>query len=306
MVGLLAKVLVKVSEATKKKEAKLRTLQRRELRTILKLFYQEGWVDFTLSDLEYMYEMSPKTCFKFVCDDELIGATFALKLENDVCYPNSSIIAERFRKTVKYHEEILQYAEYLKKISRYEVMYSAQWLVDLYEDTMGYSAKATIKRYHLTKTAPLSPDGYEIFKLDNETLASTAEYLKSIYHSERLSILQHGLSNGFQGFGVIKEGKIQGFAMNRNLPKHIHVGPLVAENAKIAALLLSHTLNALPDTESTNIMIDLYDEKMAVLRDLRAAQFQAEGTTMIKMTRGDENFSEREAAIFSIYSHYLS
>ncbi len=64
MASLLTKLIVKTIDATKKIPAELKLLNRRELRSVLKLFYQEGWVDFALSDLEYMYRVSPKTCFK--------------------------------------------------------------------------------------------------------------------------------------------------------------------------------------------------------------------------------------------------
>ncbi len=59
MASLLSKVYVKMKELPRKQSARLLPLKRRELRAVLKLFYEEGWVDFTLADLEFMYNMSP-------------------------------------------------------------------------------------------------------------------------------------------------------------------------------------------------------------------------------------------------------
>lgn len=307
MAGLLAKVLVKVSEATKKKEAKLVTLNRRDLRNILKMFYQEGWVDFTISDLEYMFKMSPKTCFKFQCENEIIGATFALKLDNGVCYPNSSIIAEKHRKTVKYHEEVLKYSNYLEEISTYEVMYSAKWLVDLYRDTMGYQDGATIQRYQVSPHDRSPNNDAELVPLDDQSLPKIASYLEGIYNSERTSILKHAIKHGFEGFALEKDGLLTGFVMARQLPKHIHIGPLIGSSDNDAVILLKHILNNVADQhENPNIMIDIPEHKANRLIELNAAVFTKDNTVMVKMTRGDEQFKEREEFIYSIYSHYLS
>ena len=311
MVGLLSKVLVKASEATKKKTASLVTLKRRDLRAVLKLFYQEGWVDFTLADLEYMFAMSPKTCFKFMCDGEMIGATFALKLANGVCYPNSSIIAEKYRKTVKYHEEVLQYAAYLKEIAAYEVTYSAKWLEDIYRDTMGYQTQATIARYQVLpadvdQAQPAGAEPIQYLDLDSANLQPIADYLEGIYHSERLSLLKHGLNNGFVGCALQVDGNIAGFIMRRELPKHIQIGPLIADSDELAQHLLSHMLQNVKGEGDKPVLMDIYQDKAPVLAEAKGIRWIPDGTHMVKMTRGDQGYREQEQFIYSIYSHYLS
>lgn len=309
MAGLLAKVYVKVAEATKKKEAELKLLSRRELKTVLKLFYEEGWVDFTLADLDYMFTISPKTCFKFVCENQMIGVTFALLLDNGVCYPNSSLIAERHRKTVKYYNEVIKYSEYLKSLCQYEVMYSAKWLVDLYSGGMGYKKVGEIHRQLLTINslpAVKEQPNVSFEKLTSANAVECHEYLQTIYCSERLTLLQHALKHDFDAWLLRKNGEIVAFSMIRGLPKHQQIGPLVASNAEAAQQLLLHMGTQAAKTGIDRTIMDGDNVRLPKLLAGAGISFEAEGTQMVKMTRGDESLAEADANIFAIYSHYLS
>lgn len=302
MAGLLTKVLVKVGESRKKRVAELKLLNRRELTSVLKLFYEEGWVDFTLADLEYMYRMSPKTCFKFVSDGEMIGVTFALLLDNGVCYPNSSIIAERFRAQVKYHEQVLKYAEFLKQVAQFEVMYSARWLVDIYRDAMGYREVGDIHRFRLPANQDPEPQ-FEVHPLTVENLKPVADFLFKQYRSERLSLLEHAIRHRFATAVISENGEVTGFGMRRPLPKHDHIGPVVAADETQAAFLIKHLAASGVDKQ---VLIDGNPKILAGLFQKCSIEFEEEGTKMVKMIRGDDSLRENEAGLYAIYSHYLS
>ena len=308
MAGLLSKIYVKAVDATKKKNTELKLLSRRELRAVLKLFYKEGWVDFTLSDLEFMYRVSPKTCFKFVSDNEMVGVTFALQLENGVCYPNSSIIAEEHRKKVKYHSEVLKYSEYLKDIAKFEVMYSAKWLVDLYRDGMGYQAVADIKRVKVKPAQDLKFDNQLTETLTADNAVEVADFLSGIYNSERQSLIQHVLKYGFKGIvHRSHEGAVDGFAMIRELPKYQQIGPVISRDSSIAIHLIKQLIaEADASVEHADIILDGDAKVLPPLLEQHGLAFEWEGTEMVKMIRGDESLREDESAITAIYSHYLS
>lgn len=302
MASLLSKVYVKIKELPRKQAARLLPLKRRELRAVLKLFYQEGWVDFTLADLEFMYSMSPDTCFKFAMDDGvMIGVTFALLLDNGVCYPNSSVIAEKYRNQVKFHGEVLKYADVLKKIAKYEIMYAAHWLVDLYKDGMGYRPAGKIKRLLLTRAATVTDESF--VSLDQGNLEQIAEFLQPVYNSERRSILGHALELDFKTACVIRDGQVAGFAMRRALPKYDQIGPVVSADPKLAAALIAQLLGA--DNERP-VIIDGDIQRLPALLRQAGIDFTESEVEMTKMVRGDEAFRENEDMIHAIYSHYLS
>lgn len=302
MASLLSKVYVKIKELPRKQSARLLPLKRRELRAVLRLFYEEGWVDFTLADLEFMYSMSPDTCFKFVMDDgAMIGVVFALLLDNGVCYPNSSVIAEKYRTQVKFHGEVLKYADLLKTIAKYEIIYAAHWLVDLYKDGMGYRPAGKIRRLRLSRAANLSDERFE--SLNQGNLEQIAAFLQPVYNSERRSILRHALELDFKTACVMRDGQVAGFAMRRALPKYDQIGPVVSADPALAAALIAQLLGA--DNERP-VIIDGDFQRLPALLGQAAIEFSESEVEMTKMVRGDDAFRENDAMIHAIYSHYLS
>ncbi len=307
MSSLLAKVYVKVKELPRKQSAKLEPLKRRELRSVLKIFYAEGWVDFTMEDLDYMYRMSPKICYKFVLDDKMIGVTFALLLENGVCYPNSSLISEQYRDKVKFHNEVLKYADMLKAMSKLEVIYAARWVAELYKDGMGYQIIGKIKRQILHQPGAvesLPAAAFSVCSLTEDNLAAVAEFLFDIYKSERRSILQHALRHGFTSAVVMDGTHIVGFAMRRSLPKYDQIGPVVTRDNDVAATLIAH-LMALGDPER-GMIIEGDAEQLPELLGNYGFDFTPGEVEELKMIRGDESLLEDATALKAIYSHYLS
>lgn len=308
MANLLTKLIVKTIDAKKKVPVELKLLNRRELRSVLKLFYQEGWIDFTLSDLEYMYRVSPKTCFKFVANDEMIGVTFALLFDNGVCYPSSNIISEAHRKKVKYHNEVIKYSDYLKDIAQVEVMYSTKWLVDLYTDVLKYKAIGEIHRFKLKSNKQSIQHNLE--QLNEENLANVAQFLSTVYSCERTSLLSHALKHNFvTRISKDDNGNIDGFAMLRSLPKYEQLGPVVSSSSKVATKLINTLVgdhNSIHNNQERDIIIDGEKEHLTHILSNSGVTFEKEGTEMVKMIRGDESLKEDDEQIFAIYSHYLS
>lgn len=306
MAGLLSKVYIKVTESTKKQSAELKLLSRRDLRAVLKLFYQEGWVDFTLADLEFMFQTSPKSCFKFMCDEEMIGVTFALQLDKGILYPNSSIIAEQHRKKVKYHDEVLKYAEYLKQIANYEIMYSAKWLVEIYRDSMDYQEVCDIARKKILSVPNPTSKISTFYPLNSANIDEVKDYLETIYSSERSTFLKHVLKQGFHAIFSKDDTGITAFALYRDLPKHRHIGPIVSKDSNSLELITKGII-ALASIEcEAPLLLDGEPNKLSNLLDRIGVGHEDEGTLMVKMERGDTNFRENENDILAIYSHYLS
>ncbi len=251
-----------------------------------------------------MYRVSPKTCFKFVANDEMIGVTFALLLDNGVCYPSSSIIAEKQRKKVKYHHEIVKYSDYLKDIAVFEVMYSAKWLVDLYTDALKYKAVGDIHRFKLNSKEQIANHSLE--QLNDDNLADVAQFLSSVYHSERISLLSHALKHNFvTRISKDNDGNIDGFAMLRSLPKHEQIGPVISPNPEVAISLINDLVadhNSIESKQDRDIIMDGEEKQLARCLNNAGITFEKEGTEMVKMIRGDESFREDDHQIFAIYS----
>jgi hypothetical protein len=83
-------------------------LKRRELRAVLKMFYEEGWVDFTLADLEFMYNMSPLFNAEFGIrhrgntdrKDQVLHSVFAaVHGKDETLFSRFSVLPELGRKT---------------------------------------------------------------------------------------------------------------------------------------------------------------------------------------------------------------
>lgn len=290
-------------EAQQEESATMHLASRRDINDILRLLYDEGWVEFGRNDIEFMLETSPRSCFKFICDGHLIGVTFATELPGNIFYPNSILIDRRYRHRVAYYEEGIRFLAYCKELSRHEVIYAALRLVGAYEQLGGYEYLCTYSRL-LVKGRDITPDPENARELREDELPEVADFARSVYHSEREHLFRYFLERGARAFVARNErGEVEGFAMVRALPRTWALGPVLATSDGAAARVMAAAGRVFPEEQ-----LQINGEENRLQRFLKdhGITWEDEQARMAKMTRGDSSILEDEERIYGIFSHYIS
>ncbi len=284
-------------------KASMHLLSRKDIDDVLRLLYEEGWVEFGREDLEFMIDTSPRSCFKFVCNGHLIGVTFATELPGQIFYPNSILIDIRYRQKVGYYEEGVKFLEYIDRMSRHEVIYAAERLVGLYSAIGGYEFLCTYCRLYVPASGFPSPSSATA-EIDEHDLDEVSAFAREIYHSDRDTLFRHFHERGARGF-VCRDGNggIEGFALVRQQPKVLVLGPVIARSDHAAMEVMAAAAEAFPGED---LQINGEEAKLTTFLSDHRIPWKDSGAKMAKMTRGDREYLEDEHRIYGIFSHYIS
>jgi hypothetical protein len=305
MAGLATNLAMKVASAASigKQNAQLQLATKRDIGKILELYYAEGWIDYSRDELEYLFEAAPHCCFKLTVEGKLIGVNFATPVGNDICYPHSNLMATEYRSKVNYFSEAVKYNDYLKTLSKLDVLYAAKKVIRIYQSgggfiPLGYYRRASIDATAIDKSTILAREATEA------DYPAIFAFCKEIYHSERETLIRY-----FTGRGIAKafvlpsaDGGIAAFAMVRKMPKYHMIGPVLAQDDDAAAQVLAAAACAQPDE---TVMIEGGQEKLERLLTTRFTH-QWEDNVMLKMYRGDKTLLEDESRIYSVFARYTS
>lgn len=302
MSTMMAKAATKVLSAGKQ-SAQLQLATKRDIGKILELYYAEGWIDYSYEELEYLFEASPECCLKMVIDGKLIGVNFATLVGNGICYPHSNLLASEYRSKVNYFDEALKYNEYLKTLSRLDVLYAARKVIRLYESGAGFIGLGQYRRASINVQRGQA-SGNPARQATEADYPAIYALCREIYKAGRESLIQHFVGRGIAKAYVLPtiEGGISAFAMVRSLPKYQMIGPVLASDDEGAAQVISAAACGQPDAI---VMIEGGEDKLSRLLDAHFS-YQWEDNVMLKMYRGDKSLLEDESRIYSIFARYTS
>jgi hypothetical protein len=302
MSSIMAKVGAGIMSLGKRR-AELQLATKRDIGKILQLYYSEGWIDYSYEELEYLFEASPNSCFKLTVDGELIGVNFATVVGNGICYPHSNLLATEYRSKVNYFDEAVKYNEFLKTLSRLDVLYAARKVIRLYESGGGFTPLDYYRRASIN-IQPIRLGGNPAREAVEGDYPAIHALCRDIYHAGREDLIRYFVGRGIAKAYVLPrtEGGISAFAMVRRLPKYHMIGPVLANNDADAAQVLAAAACGQPDA---TVMIEGEAEKLArLLQD--HFSYQWEDNVMLKMYRGDKSLLEDESRIYSIFARYTS
>lgn len=286
-----------------KQSAELHLATKRDIGKILQLYYSEGWIDYTYEELEYLFEASPNSCFKLTTDGELIGVNFATVVDNGICYPHSNLLASDYRSKVNYFDEAVKYNEFLKTLSRLDVLYAARKVIRLYQSGGGFTPLGYYRRASIDVPSIRLAGNHAREATDADYPAIHA-LCRDIYRAGREDLIQYFVGRGIAKAYVLpsRDGGISAFAMVRRLPKYHMIGPVLASNEADAAQVVGAAACGQPDATA---MIEGGEEKLSRLLQNHFS-YQWEENVMLKMYRGDKALLEDESRIYSIFARYTS
>ena len=302
MSTIMTKVGAKVMSIGKQ-SAQLHLATKRDIGKILELYYSEGWIDYSYEELEYLFEASPHCCFKLTTDGKLIGVNFATLVGNGICYPHSNLLASEYRNKVNYFDEAVKYNEYLKTLSKLDILYAARKVIRLYESGGGFIALGQYRRASINVQPVLSADNPAREATEADYPAIHA-FCREIYHAGRENLIQYFVGRGIAKAYVIPscDGGISAFAMVRRLPKYHLIGPVLANNDTSAAHIIAAAACGQPDA---TVLLEGDEEKLSRILDNHFS-YEWEDNVMLKMYRGDKSLLEDESRIYSIFGRYTS
>ena len=304
LTGVITQVVVKTQHALRKERATLQLASKRDINEILKLYYAEGWVDRGRDDLEFIFETSAKTCFKFVSSGQIVGVTFATSAGDGIYYPTGTLIGSAYRTKVNFYSAGAKYGEYLSRIARLEVTYATRNVVTLYRDAFDYHSLFNY-RGAIIDPRIVTRDRGRARAASEHDLPAILAYNRAIYKADRERLIRHFVDRQLAETFVLPsgDGGIDAYAMVRKLPKEgeYALGPVLANDRECAIEVIAAAVKSLGVRP---IYIEGNEENLASL--LADGIGQWEGTITLKMFRGDSALLEDEARIYGIFSRYIS
>lgn len=294
---------LKAKEASREGMAAMQLAKSTDIYEILRLFYEEGWIEFGKVDLEFLLESSPKSAFKSVYDGKIVGTVFATATPEGVYYPNSRLIDRRYRKKIKYYEEGIRFMEYVASLSRLEIIYSAPRLVEKYCGLYGYQSLCTYRRVTFA-TDDVTAEATGAREMAAEDFDDVCAFAKDVYRSSRDRLFRHFVGHGARA--VVSrggDGGIEAFALVRSLPRGRALGPLLAIDDTAARRVLTAAARGYPGEVW---QVDAEEVKFADFLNACNIPFNAQESSMVKISRGDHALLEDESRIYGIFSHYIS
>jgi hypothetical protein len=304
LAGMMTQVVVKTQHVLRKEQATLLLANKRDINEILKLYYAEGWVDRGRDDLEFIFETSAKTCFKFVSSERIVGVTFATSAGDGIYYPTGTLIGSAYRKTVNFYSAGAKYAEYLSRIARLEVTYATRNVVTLYRDAFDYQSLFNYRGAIIDPSIVTRHLGRARAAREHD-FPAVLGYNRAIYKADREPLIRHFVNRQLAQTFVLPSGNggIDAYAMVRKLPKEgeYALGPVLANDRECAIEVIAAAVKSFG---ARPIYIEGNEEKLASL--LADGLGQWEGTITLKMFKGDPTLLEDEARIYGIFSRYIS
>jgi len=304
MTGLMTQVVTKAQGLLRKPKAVLQLAAKRDINEILRLYYEEGWIDRGRPDLEFLLDSSPNSCFKFTVNGEIVGVTFATAAGDGIYYPNGNLIGAKFRGTVNYFNEGIKYNEYLKRVAKVEVIFATRSAIPLYRE-LEYEAICDY-RGALVDTSGAARQPARARLATESDLPSVFAYSRRVYRVDRERLIRHFLDRGLTRVFVIRAqtGDVEAYAMVR---KHLKgesylLGPVVAEDPHSAADVVAAAAQVYPGQ-----ILSIEASAKQVESLLACGVCRAwDDTYTLKMFRGDRNLLEDEGRIYGIFSRYIS
>lgn len=302
MLGAATTVLLK-AQSLGKRSGELQLATKRDIGDILQLYYEEGWVDYARADFDFLFDTSEHSCFKLVLDGKLIGVSFATMAGAGICYPHSNLISSSYRDKVNYFDEAIKYSDYLNQIADLHILYASKRVVRLYQSGGGFTPLHEYRRAVIDTTGP----GYGRNSARPSTQSDFPAILalnKDVYKADRAHLIRHFTDTTSAKTFILpgSAGRIDAYAMVRELPKYRALGPVLAENEDAAAEVIAAAVRAYSPAP---LVIEGRYTKLKKLLDGRFAHHWEENT-MTKMYKGDSSLLENEDKLFSIFSRYIS
>jgi len=301
--SLSATELMLKAKAIGKKPATLQLATKRDIADILHLYYQEGWVDYSRDDFEFLFETSPRCNFKLMFEGKLIGVNLGTHLGDGIYHLHSNLISNEYRDKVNYFDEAAKYNEYMKSISRVETLFAAERVVRLYQKGGGFVPLAEYGRVIIdTKNVPAELSHAR--RAEESDMPAIFEFNKNVYKTERESLIRH-----FTGVGVAcpfvlfaDDGSLSGYGLVRKLPKYHVLGPILAKDECAAAEIVAAAARAYAP-ESLVVEPNIKQFKRVVEGRF---EHRWEENFMLKMYRGDSSLLEDSDRVYAAFARYIS
>lgn len=278
-------------------------IELQDLKQVMSLVKNEKWRGYSVDDLALVMRISPDICFKLVCDDQLVGAIFALAVPK-VAYVSFFLIHQdhrRFQLAMALGQRCLSGAD---KVSDAIVLYGNKRAVSAYM-RIGFRPKHWVTRFRIT---PRDSEVIASPGLSNVEIVSVDQVLeldKACYRTDRselLSSLSLYKGSRYYGYRAKNTRGISGYAFVRKCFSYNIVGPLVATSAEVASELL---FRILADTSSRTAWLDVNNETLPLTCSARIA-FKRSKVSVRKMYRGDEQALEDDNLLYAVGGHHFS
>lgn len=275
----------------------IRLLAESDLPEALRLKEAAGWNQ-TEEDWRRLLRLSPRGCFAATAGGRLVATTTTTTYGRALAWVGMVLVDPLFRRKGIATALVRAALDGLEAEGVAAVKLDATPEgVPVYE-SLGFEAELRIERWagtaRVDTTAAVSPGDAEPPRLFEQVF----EFDRRAFGADRsglLKALSHEACVG-PSLSVGGGGGLRGYALARRGSRAAYVGPVVAEEAETAALLLDEMLGRLG---SGRVYVDLNTTFEGGARELAARGFVRE-RALVRMRRGERTAAGTSRSVFAI------
>ena len=264
----------------------IRKLQSGDIPGAMELVLAEGWNQ-TEKDWDILIRNPHNVCLAAVMEKKIIGTATAMNYGNKVAWIGMVLVGKDFRGRGISKMLLFSLFEQLKSIK--SVKLDATPAGQPVYQKLGFENEYTMTRMVCPNVGQLPPATGEIVpqKIQKEDVPAILELDRAAFGADRSPLLEAFIANfPEKGFMIKRDGKISGFALGRRGNKYHQVGPVTADSADDARILVRFALHHL---QGRAVVIDILNDKSELAEELVSLGFEPQRPFQ-RMYRGENRY----------------
>jgi GNAT superfamily N-acetyltransferase len=275
-------------------EARIRLLTAADISQAMRLKEQAGWNQ-TENDWLRLLEFEPDGCFAAEIGNKLVGTATTTTYGQKLAWIGMVLVDREFRRR-KIGTRLMNAAlDYLDRLNVKTVKLDATKEGAYVYENLGFEAESIIERWSGI-TLKTSASNHSAPSISN--LSELYEFDSICFGADRSKLIEKLVENACFA-PVVKtagDGRINGYALIRQGANADYLGPVIAEDQKIAEILLDE---ALATIASEPVYVDVNTQFKSFEQILAARGFTKQ-RELVRMRRGEKNNAATSNAVFAI------
>jgi len=255
---------------------------------------ENKWTGYSIEDLYYILRISPQCCYKLMVDGTIAGGIFGTLESGKLCISFFCIQSDKrvLSSSLGLGESILKYA---KRHAPYTMTYANQKMIRIYK-RFGFIEECYIENFVVQRLYENYEEEPHIKEVTREILEQDKEF--SNYVLNKSCFLEY-FSYANARCYIYKSNYGLGYVFSRNHTGQI-IGPLVADNHKIAKSLLIHCMRNIRECTvfgTKDVIKELFDPSIFSVKETKVK--------VLKMTLGKSTFQDERMKLVGGH-HFIS
>lgn len=263
----------------------VRGMREEDIPGAMRLKTAENWNQ-TQEDWRTLLKLDPHLCLVAACDDNVVGTVTATNYSNELAWVGMMLVDKDFRGMGLGKRLLTTLIEKLGTCQSIKLDATPTGL-PLYK-SLGFREELTIDRMAITQFEAVLPNGIHalVMPLPETKWHNVMNQDHAFFGADRSRLLAQTLLKN-KGWYVEREGRMTGYLLTRLGSNYTQLGPLSAETAEDAEMLL---LSALHDFSGNPVLLDILHDKTNLQELLLSLGFKVQ-RSFTRMYLQDNSFA---------------